>query len=59
MLFKINYSHFVMTMSDSSEVWIKAANFNGCNSFSKEIGLYCFLWGGGGGGSCNFHNMLL
>lgn len=56
MLFKINYSHFVMTMSDSSEVWIKAANFNGCNFFKRD---WFILFSLGGGVSCNFHNMFL
>lgn len=50
MLFKINYSHFVMTMSDSSEVWIKAANFNGCNFFKRDwfilFSFFFFLGGG-------------
>lgn len=57
MLFKINYSHFVMTMSDSSEVWIKAANFNGCNFFKRDwFILFSFFFLGVGGG---VHNMFL
>lgn len=53
MLFKINYSHFVMTVSDSSEVWIKAANFNGCNFFKRDW-FILFSLGGGGGGPSTF-----